>query len=58
MSISSVGLSRHELHGEKPLTVTVAMARKITGLGATTIWALIKKHDLKTVCVGRRRLIV
>ena len=57
MSIST-GLPRHELHGGKPLTVTVAMARKISGLGNTTIWALIKKHDLETVCVGRRRLIV
>ena len=54
----STGLPRHELHGAKPLTVTVAMAREISGLGNTTIWALIKKHDLETVCVGRRRLIV
>jgi hypothetical protein len=41
----------------KPLTVTVATARKISGLGNTTIWALIKARKLETVRVGRRTLI-
>jgi hypothetical protein len=36
----------------KPLTVTVATARKISGLGNTTIWALIKARKLETVRVG------
>jgi hypothetical protein len=58
MSISSTGLSHHELHGEKPLTVTVARAREKSGLGNTTIWALIKSGKLESICVGRRRLIV
>jgi hypothetical protein len=57
MSVSSTGLSRHELHGAKPITVTVAMARKISGLGNTTIWLLIKQGKLETVHVGRRTLI-
>jgi len=57
MSIST-GLSRHDLHGAKPLTVTVAMARAISGLGNTTIWALIKSGKLESVRVHRRRLIV
>jgi hypothetical protein len=41
----------------RPLTVTVATARKISGLGNTTIWALIKARKLETVRIGRRRLI-
>jgi hypothetical protein len=47
-------ISQSEL---KPLTVTVAIARKISGLGNTTIWALIKARKLETVRVGRRTLI-
>jgi hypothetical protein len=58
MSIPSTKLSPHELHGAKPLTVTVAIAREISGLGSTTIWALIKSGRLESTCVGRRRLIV
>jgi hypothetical protein len=59
MNNSSTGLSRHDLHGATPLlTVTVATARKLSGLGNTTIWELIKNRKLETVCVGRRRLIV
>jgi hypothetical protein len=58
MSFASTGLSHHKLHGGKPLTVTVAMAREISGLGNTTIWALIKSGRLESTCVGHRRLIV
>jgi len=58
MSICSTSLPHHELHGARPLTVTVAMARKISGLGNTTIWALIKNGQLESTSVGRRRLIV
>jgi excisionase family DNA binding protein len=41
----------------KPLTVTVAAARKISGLGNTTIWGLIKQGKLEAVRIGRRTLI-
>jgi excisionase family DNA binding protein len=41
----------------KPLTVTVAAARKISGLGNTTIWGLIKQGKLDAVRIGRRTLI-
>ncbi len=41
----------------KPLTVTVATARKISGLGNTTLWALIKARKLETVHIGRRTLV-
>src|SRR5947209_6957147 len=46
-----------ETSGVRPLTVTVATAKKISGLGNTTIWALIKKQELETVRVGRRTLV-
>jgi excisionase family DNA binding protein len=58
MSILNTGLSRHDLDGATRLTVTVATARKLSGLGNTTIWALIKSGKLESICVGRRRLIV
>ena len=58
MSIPSIGLSRGELHGQRPLTVTVETARKLSGLGHTKIWELIKDRKLATVSVGRRRLII
>jgi hypothetical protein len=51
-------LSNYESGVAKPLTVTVAMAKKLSGLGNTTIWSLIKDQTLETVHVGRRRLIV
>lgn len=47
-------ISANEL---KPLTVTVATTRKISGLGNTTIWALIKQGKLEVVRIGRRTLI-
>jgi hypothetical protein len=58
MNIPSTGPSRQDLHGATPLTVTVATARKMSGLGNTTIWALIKGGKLESVRVQRRRLIV
>jgi excisionase family DNA binding protein len=42
----------------KPLTVTISTARKLSGLGHTTIWRLIKEKRLVTVHVGRRTLII
>jgi len=70
LSVPSTGLSEYELRGRlakighnrgpplDPLTVTVAEAQRITGLGLTTIWALIAKKNLESVLVGRRRLIL
>jgi hypothetical protein len=55
VSILTTGLSDYE--GAKPLTVTVATAKRLSGLGNTTIWALIKDQTLETVHVGRRTLI-
>jgi excisionase family DNA binding protein len=41
-----------------PIAVTIQTARKISGLGNSTIWKLISERRLDTVSVGRRRLIL
>jgi excisionase family DNA binding protein len=41
----------------EPITVTIAETRKISGLGTTTIYDLIKQGKLKTSAIGRRRLV-
>jgi len=41
----------------EPITVTIAETRKISGLGTTTIYHLIKQGKLKASTVGRRRLV-
>jgi len=53
MSIPSSDLAQQKL----PLTVTVATARQISGLGNTTLWGLIKDRKLEVIRVGRRTLI-
>jgi excisionase family DNA binding protein len=40
-----------------PITVTVAEARRLSGIGNTKIFELIRDKQLDTVTVGRRRLI-
>jgi hypothetical protein len=57
MSLPMAGIAISESHCTKPLTVTVATARKISGLGNTTLWALIKDRKLETVRIGRRTLV-
>jgi excisionase family DNA binding protein len=41
----------------EPLTVTVQMARSVSGLGHTTIYELIKSGRLRIKKIGRRTLI-
>ena len=53
MSIPSCGNGE----GPKPITVTIPMTRRITGLGNTTVWKLIAEGKLKTATIGRRRLV-
>jgi excisionase family DNA binding protein len=47
-----------KLTSAKPLSVTVKTAREITGLGNTKIYDLIKQDKLKTISIGRRRLVL
>jgi hypothetical protein len=42
----------------KPITVTFQAAKKISGLGLTSLWSLAKEKKIETVHVGRRTLIV
>jgi excisionase family DNA binding protein len=55
MNICSTAISPE---GLKPLAVTVKTARDLLGVGNTTIWAMIKNGRLRTINIGRRRLIV
>ena len=41
-----------------PITVTIKTAKALSGLGNTKIWQEIKAGRLKTVSVGRRRLVL
>jgi excisionase family DNA binding protein len=41
-----------------PLAVSVKTACKLVGVGNTTMWTLIKAGRIKTVSVGRRRLVI
>jgi hypothetical protein len=45
-------------HSERPLAVTIESTRKLTSLGNTTVWALIKEGRLKTIKIGRRTLVL
>lgn len=42
----------------QPITVTFPTARKLTGLGLTTLWKLAGEQRIETVRIGRRRLII
>ena len=65
MSQISTALSRSEKQGAvaraecrgPPLTVTIDEACRKTGLGVTTLYALLKVKKIRSTKVGRRRLI-
>jgi hypothetical protein len=40
------------------ITAPVNEFARLSGLGISTIWAMIKDERLETVAIGRRRLIV
>ena len=46
------------LNQTRPLSVTVKTACQLVGVGNTTMWALIKAGRVKTVSIGRRRLVI
>jgi hypothetical protein len=56
MSIQSTGLSDQE-SAINPLAITFPTAKKISGLGLTTLWKLAKEGRIELVRVGRRTLI-
>ena len=58
MSICSTAISDEARGGMRPLAVPVKIACKLVGIGNTTMWALIKAGRVKTVSIGRRRLVI
>jgi excisionase family DNA binding protein len=58
MSIPSTDLADREKRIAHPLAVSIEVACKLIGVGRTTMWVLIRSGRLKTLSVGRRRLIV
>ena len=42
----------------KPITVTVATALAVTGLGRTKFYELVKQGRIRTRGIGRRTLVV
>lgn len=66
MSIYSTGVSRHtqSRHTQSvdgaltPLTVSVKRACEILDVGHTTMWSLIKVGRVKTMSLGRKRLVI
>ena len=42
----------------KPISVTISEACRVSGLGRSSIYELIKQQKLKTTAIGRRRLVL
>ena len=40
-----------------PITVTVPIAVKLSGLGRSTVWSLLATGQIKSAKAGRRRLV-
>jgi excisionase family DNA binding protein len=47
-----------ENQSANPLAVSIETACKLVGVGRTTMWVLIKSGRVKTLSIGRRRLVV
>ena len=58
MTIHATGISYDAPESARPLAVSVKTACKLVGVGRTSMWALIKSGSVKTVSIGRRRLII
>jgi excisionase family DNA binding protein len=58
MTIDTTGISRSVPEDARPLAVSVKTACKLVGVGNTTMWSLIKAGRVKTVSIGRRRLVI
>jgi hypothetical protein len=58
MSIPSTGLADHEKCVANPLGVSVEVACKLTGIGRTLMFELIRSRQVQTIKVGRRRIVI
>jgi len=61
MTMRNIELAQKDPWGNaaeaKPLAVTFSTARKITGLGLTSLWKAAKERRIEIARVGRRSLI-
>jgi hypothetical protein len=53
-----VGLLPDEAVILKPLTVPVKMACQLVGIGNSTMWKYIRSGRVKTISLGRKRLVI
>ena len=44
--------------GIKPITVTIETALKVSGIGRTKLYQLLGDGTLKSITIGRRRLVI
>jgi excisionase family DNA binding protein len=58
MQSHAIGNFRDVPLAARPLAVSVKAACKLVGVGNTTMWALIKAGRVKTISIGRRRLVI
>lgn len=56
--MSLAGESMTDTPSLKPITVTVATALAVTGLGRTKFYELVRAGRIRTVSIGRRTLVV
>jgi excisionase family DNA binding protein len=56
--IYATGILRDAPESTKPLAVPVKTACKLVGVSNTTVWAFIKTGRVKSVSIGRRRLVI
>ncbi len=47
-----------EAQSQKPLCVSIRKARELLDVGNTTIWKLVKDGRLRTISIGRKRLVI
>jgi hypothetical protein len=55
---NSAASPREAGKGIKPLAVPVKAACQLVGLGHTSMWGLIRAGKVKTISIGRRRLVI
>jgi hypothetical protein len=58
MTIYATGMLLDAPESAKPQAVPVGTACKLIGVSNTTMWALIKTGRVKSVNIGRRRLVI
>jgi predicted DNA-binding transcriptional regulator AlpA len=47
----------HRASSSQPIVVSVDEGRHLAGIGRTKFYELIKQSKLKTITIGRRRLV-